>query len=166
MVNNRLRFMGMACALAAALLGGLLTGCNNQTEAPATVAGFTSLEDLEGHSVAVINGSTSDVLLSDTNNFAHIRLVRCETPTELFAAISDSVADCGIIDTVVLTTLGMAEHGLAVDFNLPGGFDVAVAFNPGTRSSASSSTTFWYRSSPTARLTRCSAGGARSGWTR
>ena len=130
MVNNRLRFMGMACALAAALLGGLLTGCNNQTEAPATVAGFTSLEDLEGHSVAVINGSTSDVLLSDTNNFAHIRLVRCKTPTELFAAISDSVADCGIIDTVVLTTLGMAEHGLAVDFNLPGGFDVAVAFNP------------------------------------
>ena len=122
--------MGMACALAAALLGGLLTGCNNQTEAPATVAGFTSLEDLEGHSVAVINGSTSDVLLSDTNNFAHIRLVRCKTPTELFAAISDSVADCGIIDTVVLTTLGMAEHGLAVDFNLPGGFDVAVAFNP------------------------------------
>lgn len=122
--------MGIACALVALLLGSLLTGCNNQAEVPATVAGFTCLEDLEGHSVAVINGSTSDVLLSDTNNFSRINLVRCKTPTELFAAIGDSVADCGIIDTVVLTTLGMAEHGLAVDFNLPGGFDVAVAFNP------------------------------------
>lgn len=130
MVNNRLHFLGIACALLVALSGALLTGCNSAPEAPATVAGFSSLEDLEGHSVAVINGSTSDVLLSDTNNFSHINLVRCKTPTELFAAISDSVADCGIIDTVVLTTLGMAEHGLAVDFNLPGGFDVAVAFNP------------------------------------
>ncbi len=130
MVNNRLHFMGIACALLVALCGALLTGCNSAPETPATVAGFSSLEDLEGHSVAVINGSTSDVLLSDTNNFSHINLVRCKTPTELFAAISDSVADCGIIDTVVLTTLGMAEHGLAVDFNLPGGFDVAVAFNP------------------------------------
>lgn len=130
MVNNRLHFLGIACALLVALSGALFTGCNSAPEAPATVAGFSSLEDLEGHSVAVINGSTSDVLLSDTNNFSHINLVRCKTPTELFAAISDSVADCGIIDTVVLTTLGMAEHGLAVDFNLPGGFDVAVAFNP------------------------------------
>ena len=71
--------MGIACTLAALLLGGLLTGCNNQAEVPATVAGFTCLEDLEGHSVAVINGSTSDVLLSDTNNFSRINLVRCKT---------------------------------------------------------------------------------------
>jgi len=129
MSDKRLHFLGMACALLIALGGALLAGCDRQPEAPATVAGFASLEDLEGHRVAVINGSTSDVLLSDTNNFSHIELVRCESPRELFAAIKDSTADCAIVDTVVLTTLGLADHGLAVDFNLPGGFDVAVAFN-------------------------------------
>jgi polar amino acid transport system substrate-binding protein len=94
------------------------------------VAGYASLEDLDGHSVAVVSGSTSDVLLSDTNNFANIRLIRYSTPTELIEAVMNDSADCGITDTVVLMTLEMEQHGLAVDFNLPGGFDVAVAFNP------------------------------------
>ena len=105
MSYKRLHFFGIAAALFAVLLAA----CNNTPEPPATVAGFTCLEDLEGHSVAVIKGSTSDVLLSDTNNFSNITLVS---------------------DTVVLMTMGMEEHGLAVDFNLPGGFDVAAAFNP------------------------------------
>ena len=126
MSNKRLRFFGIAAVLFAVLA----VACNNTPEPPATVAGFTSLEDLEGHSVAVIKGSTSDVLLSDTNNFSNITLVSCNTPTELITAIKNGSAECAITDTVVLMTLGMAEHGLAVDFNLPGGFDVATAFNP------------------------------------
>lgn len=126
MLYKRLHFFGIAAALFAVLLAA----CNNTPEPPATVAGFTCLEDLEGHSVAVIKGSTSDVLLSDTNNFSNITLVTCNTPTELITAIKNGSAECAISDTVVLMTMGMEEHGLAVDFNLPGGFDVAAAFNP------------------------------------
>lgn len=130
MSNNSLRLRGLACSLLVACVAALFTGCNNEPAAPATVAGFTCLEDLEGHSVAVITSSTSDVLLSDTNNFSNINLVRCDSPTELFASIKEGKAECGITDTVVLATLGLASYGLAVDFNLPGGFDVATAFNP------------------------------------
>lgn len=100
-----------------------------KTEVPAT-GGFKTLEDLEGHSVAVIEGSTSDVLLGDTNNFSNITLLRLGTPTDLIAAVEQGQADCGITDTVVFLTLNMEEHGLATDFNLPGGFDVATAFRP------------------------------------
>lgn len=107
-----------------------LTACTNAPEQPATVAGYASLEDLDGHSVAVVSGSTSDVLLSDTDNFSNIRLIRYSSPSELIEAVMNDSADCGITDTVVLMTLEMEEHGLAIDFNLPGGFDVAVAFNP------------------------------------
>lgn len=107
----------------------LLGACRQPVEAPATVAGFTHLEDLDGHTVAVVTGSTSDVLLSDVHSFAAVNLLRFESPTDLFDAIIRGEADCGIADTVVLMNLGMNEHGLAVDFNLPGGFDVAAAFN-------------------------------------
>ncbi len=120
--------IGVACLVAVVMAA--VMGCNNAPEQPATVAGYASLEDLDGHSVAVVSGSTSDVLLSDTNNFANIRLIRYSTPTELIEAVMNDSADCGITDTVVLMTLEMEQHGLAADFNLPGGFDVAVAFNP------------------------------------
>ena len=104
--------------------------CTSAPEQPATVAGYASLEDLDGHTVAVISGSTSDVLLSDTHNFSNIALIRFSSPTELVEAVMNDSADCGITDTVVLMTLEMEQRGLAIDFNLPGGFDVAAAFNP------------------------------------
>ena len=118
----------MVCLFA--ILMATIMGCSNAPEQPATVAGYSSLEDLDGHSVAVLTGSTSDVLLSDTNNFPNVKLIRYQTPTDLIEAVMNDSADCGITDTVVLMTLEMEEHGLAIDFNLPGGFDVAVAFNP------------------------------------
>ena len=118
----------MVCLFAIAM--ATIMGCSNAPEQPATVAGYSSLEDLDGHSVAVLTGSTSDVLLSDTNNFPNVKLIRYQTPTDLIEAVMNDSADCGITDTVVLMTLEMEEHGLAIDFNLPGGFDVAVAFNP------------------------------------
>lgn len=113
-----------------AIVMATIMGCSNAPEQPATVAGYSSLEDLDGHSVAVVTGSTSDVLLSDTNNFSNITLIRFLTPSELVEAVMNDSADCGITDTVVLMTLEMEEHGLAIDFNLPGGYDVAAAFNP------------------------------------
>ena len=116
-------------ALLAAIVLGMLVSCNQPEEAPETVMGFTCLEDLEGHTVAVIKGSTSDVLLGDTNNFSNITLIQCNTPTDLFKAIESGNAECAITDTVVLMTMKLKEHKMAVDFNLPGGFDVAAAFN-------------------------------------
>ncbi|MBO4599340.1 MAG: transporter substrate-binding domain-containing protein [Bacteroidales bacterium] len=113
-----------------AIIMTVISSCTNAPEQPATVAGYASLEDLDGHTVAVVSGSTSDVLLSDTNNFPKISLIRFNSPTELVEAVMNDSADCGITDTVVLMTLEMEQHGLAIDFNLPGGFDVAVAFNP------------------------------------
>ena len=120
--------IGVACLFA--MVMAAMIGCNGAPEQPATIAGYSSLEDLEGHSVAVVKGSTSDVLLSDTHNFSNIQIIRFASPTELVEAVMNDSADCGITDTVVLMTLEMEEHGLAIDFNLPGGFDVAVAFNP------------------------------------
>lgn len=130
MLYNKLQIKRGLVALIAVLMAAMVAACAAAPEEPATVAGFSNLEDLEGHSVAVINGSTSDVLLSDTNNFSQVRLVRCGTPSDLISAIKNGDAECAITDTVVLMTLGMEQHGLAVDFNLPGGFDVATAFNP------------------------------------
>lgn len=131
MVHKLLHTQICRIMLYCAALLPLFGACNNASEPlPATIAGHTTLEDLEGHCVAVIEGSTSDVLLSDTNNFSNITLVRCPSPTELISSVESGKADCGITDTVVLMTLDMAKHGLAIDFNLPGGFDVAAAFNP------------------------------------
>lgn len=130
MEHRCLRICKISVACLFAVVMAAVMGCSGAPEQPATVAGYASLEDLDGHSVAVVTGSTSDVLLSDTNNFANVRLIRYQTPTELIEAVMNDSADCGITDTVVLMTLEMEEHGLAIDFNLPGGFDVAVAFNP------------------------------------
>ena len=124
----RISRISVVCLFAIAM--ATIMGCSNTPEQPATVAGYSSLEDLDGHSVAVVTGSTSDVLLSDTNNFSNITLIRFLTPSELVEAVMNDSADCGITDTVVLMTLEMEEHGLAIDFNLPGGYDVAAAFNP------------------------------------
>ena len=112
-----------------AIVMSIIAACTNVPEQPATVAGYRSLEDLDGHTVAVLSGSTSDVFLSDTHNFPNIRLVRYATPSELLQAVQKDSIDCGITDTVVLMSLEMEKHGLAIDFNLPGGFDVAAAFN-------------------------------------
>lgn len=116
----------------AALFAAILlafTACSTAPEQPATVAGYTQLEDLEGHSVAVVTGSTSDVLLSDTNNFTGITIVRCATPFQTIQMVRSGKADLGVIDTVSLMNLPMEESKLAIDFTLPGGFDVAAAFN-------------------------------------
>ena len=130
MKYNYLRIRMGVLATIAAMVFAMISACTSAPEQPATIAGYSSLEDLEGHSVAVVMGSTSDVLLSDTHNFTNIRIVRFESPTDLVEAVMNDSADCGITDTVVLMTLEMEQHGLAIDFNLPGGFDVAVAFNP------------------------------------
>lgn len=124
----RVRMLGMACLLAMAMVS-LMACQNQQPEAPQTVAGYATLEDLDGHTVGVVTGSTMDVMLSDTNNFPAIALQRYNTPTELIAAVRSGAADCGITDTVQLMTNNLTKHSLAVDFNLPGGFDVAAAFN-------------------------------------
>ena len=111
------------------LVFSLFAACGGNPQ-PATVAAYRTLEDLDGKTVAVVAGSTSDVLLSDTDNFPNITLVRCITPSGIIDTVEEGTADCGITDSVVLMTLAMETHGLAVDFNLPGGFDVAAAFNP------------------------------------
>lgn len=130
MEHRCLRISRISVVCLFAIVMATIMGCSNTPEQPATVAGYSSLEDLDGHSVAVVTGSTSDVLLSDTNNFSNITLIRFLTPSELIEAVMNDSADCGITDTVVLMTLEMEEHGLAIDFNLPGGYDVAAAFNP------------------------------------
>ncbi|GEM_PF-1518116 len=132
MNHNKLRnFLSTwAVSFCTLFIAGLLfRGCAPKPAEPETVAGYRTLEDLDGHSVSVISSSTSDVLLSDTNNFPNIEIVRYKTPTELIEAVRQGVTDCGVTDTVVLMTLDMTANGLAVDFNLPGGFDVAAAFN-------------------------------------
>ena len=105
----------------------LLAACNNNSE-PVEEVSFTNLESLEGHSVAVIAGSTSDLLLGDTNNFTNIKLFRCSTSAQLVAALLDDSVECAITDTVVFNSLCMQSLGLTSNFNLPGGFDVAAAF--------------------------------------
>ena len=129
MMHNKLHAFKSCCAALVMLAAMTFSACNNADNAPATLAGYTTLEDLEGHTVAVITGSTSDMLLSDTNNFSSITITRCSSPSELVNLVESGGADCGITDTVVLMTLPMQEKNLAVDFNLPGGFDVAVAFD-------------------------------------
>lgn len=110
------------------IFGLSVVACAPTPEEPATVAGYTNLEDLDGHTVGVVTGSTMDVMLSDSDNFPNITLSRFGTPSELIAAVQSGVLDCGITDTVQLMTLNLEQHGLAIDFNLPGGYDVAAAF--------------------------------------
>lgn len=131
MRNNAISLREKILPLFFVAVAALCAACGGaQPEQPATVAAYRTLEDLDGKTVAVVAGSTSDVLLSDTENFSNIRLIRCISPSGIIDTVEEGVADCGITDTVVLMTLAMDSHGLAVDFNLPGGFDVAAAFNP------------------------------------
>lgn len=108
-----------------------LSACQNaQTEeVPATVAAYSTLEDLDGHTVGVVAGSTMDMMMGDTVNFPNISLVRFQTPSELINSVENGETDCGIVDTIQLLAHKLSKHGLAVDFTLSGGFDVAAAFN-------------------------------------
>jgi len=119
------------CFACVALFAAALftTACSPRAGAPDQNPGPASLEDLEGKTVAVIAESTSDVLLSDTDNFTGINLIRCASPTELIDVVENGGAECGISDTVVLMTRRGGHESLRACFNLPGGFDVAVAFN-------------------------------------
>ena len=129
MTYNSLHKRFSSAPLLAAFFMAFSVSCQN---AAPTVAEepFASLEDLEGKTVAIITGSTSDVLLSDTHNFADITLHYCDSPTALLSDVENGDADCGISDTVLLMTRQKEHSGLKVYFNLPGGFDVAVACNP------------------------------------
>lgn len=111
-----------------ALMPLLFTACKSSEENADWVA-FSSLEDLEDQTVGVIAGSTSDILISDTNNFANIKVERFEIPADLIKAVELGTVDCGITDSVVLMAQSLNKHGLSIDFTLPGGFDVAAAFN-------------------------------------
>lgn len=104
-------------------------GSHRSDDIPATVAAFSSLEDLDGHTVGVVSGSTMDVMLGDTVNFPNISLVRFHAPSELIQAVKNAEIDCGITDTIQLLAYQLDNHGLAIDFTLSGGFDVAAAFN-------------------------------------
>lgn len=123
-MRNRLLVIGFGLLAMGALLAACQSAGPSQAEKPL----YSSLEDLEGKTVAVVAGSTSDVLLSDTNNFTGVTLVRCGSPSELLAVVEGDSADCGITDTVVLMARRGDHERLQVCFNLPGGFDVAVAF--------------------------------------
>lgn len=126
-MRNRVLIAG-CCLLAACVFA---TGCQCDKGGEEACGGLTSLESLEGKKVAVVAESTSDVLLSDTNNFSGVAIVRCSTPSELLRTVEGGEADCGITDTVVLMARRGVHDGLEVCFNLPGGFDVAVAFKHG-----------------------------------
>ncbi|MBR3986281.1 MAG: transporter substrate-binding domain-containing protein [Bacteroidales bacterium] len=108
-----------------------VTSCNNNPteELPATVAAYTNLEDLDGHTVGVVTGSTMDMMMGDTVNFPNITLVRFDTPSKLINSVEKGETDCGIVDTIQLLAHKLPKHGLAIDFTLSGGFDVAAAFN-------------------------------------
>lgn len=118
-ISSLILHLSALCLLAAA--------CS--TPVSPTTPPMASLEDLEGKTVAVMAQSTSDVLLSDTENFTGITIVRCSSPTELMDLVAKDSVDCGISDTVVLMSRQRIQDSLQVYFNLPGGFDVAAAFN-------------------------------------
>lgn len=111
-----------------ALLPLFFASCNNPENSVEWV-GYSSLEDLEDQTVGVIAGSTSDILISDTNNFANVKVERFDIPADLIKAVELGTVDCGVTDSVVLMAQALSKHGLSVDFTLPGGFDVAAAFN-------------------------------------
>lgn len=109
-----------------------LTACSNGEpveETPTTVAAYSTLEDLDGHTVGVVAGSTMDMMMGDTVNFPNITLIRFNTPSMLISSVENGETDCGIIDVIQLLAHKLPKHGLAVDFTLSGGFDVATAFN-------------------------------------
>lgn len=105
------------------------TACQNHPTEVASNNAFTNLEDLDGHVVGVVAGSTSDMMLSDTDNFPNITLVRFSSPRELVESIAHDSVEFGINDTVSLMDIDMAAYGIHVNFNLVGGYDVAAAFN-------------------------------------
>lgn len=132
MKNKQLHFCRRLSILLIAVGVTALLACNNgeSTEkTPATVAAYTSLEDLDGHTVGVVTGSTMDIMMGDTVNFPNITLVRFNTPSMLISSVEKGETDCGIIDVIQLQAHKLSKHGLAVDFTLSGGFDVATAFN-------------------------------------
>lgn len=122
---------GIWATISLCVLSLLAVSCVNESPVAEPINNEpTTLEDLEGKSVAVITGSTSDVLLSDSNNFSNITIVRCDSPTELMKAVYNGQAEYGVSDTVVLMNLSCYDKQFEINFNLTGGFDMAVAFAP------------------------------------
>lgn len=131
MTHKQLHFFRTLALVLIALSTMAFNACQSKQpeETPATVAAYSNLEDLDGHTVGVVTGSTMDMMLGDTSNFPNIILVRFEGPSELIKAVENGKIDCGITDTIQLLAHKLPKHGLAVDFTLSGGFDVAAAFN-------------------------------------
>ena len=82
---------------------------------------FSCVEDLHGHSVGVIMGSTADILLS---KYDDIEILRYGTPTLVLQSLDLGKVDAILVDSAITINASLAERGMHQAF---GGVEPAEA---------------------------------------
>ena len=97
-----------------------LVSCGNKSNSDGTDS-LTCLEDLKGHSVGVILGSTADILLND---YEGIEVFRYGTPTLVLQSLDLGKIDAILVDSAITINASLAERGMHQVF---GGVEPAEA---------------------------------------
>lgn len=92
------------------LLIALLTSCgNNEKKTP---AGYASIDDLKGHKVGVLMGSTHDAYL--TKKYSDIDVQRIETEADILLSLEGGRCDAAVLDNIVFNNFRKKHTNLAV----------------------------------------------------
>ena len=102
------------------LLPGLIS-CGNGQNPGNKEDGLSCLEDLHGHSVGVIMGSTADILLS---KYDDVEILRYGTPTLVLQSLDLGKVDAILVDSAITINASLAERGMHQAF---GGVEPAEA---------------------------------------
>lgn len=105
------------------LLSVFLISCQKET----TTKDVSKVADLNGSSVAVITGSTQDLLVSEEAPGANI--LRLSSPAELLLAVESGRAEYTVIDEISIITVDLEERGLKNCFPCGSTFDICFGFN-------------------------------------
>lgn len=101
------------------LLAGSLACSESSGSGPKD--GLTSVEDLKGHSVGVILGSTADILLTEYDD---IEILRYGTPTLVLQSLDLGKVDAILVDSAITINASLADRGMSQAF---GGIEPAQA---------------------------------------
>ena len=122
-MNTIRQKIGLLILVAFVAIFTLSCGSKKESSQPAE---YHSINDLKGHKVAIMQGSSYEFALKDS---VDIELQYYSTHSEIILAITSGKADCGILDNVVVMNADLQSMG--VEATEIDGFDtdVAVAFS-------------------------------------
>ncbi|MBQ0015617.1 MAG: ABC transporter permease subunit [Bacteroidales bacterium] len=114
------------CVIAILICLCTLSACHRRQDTAMPQA--TTLTDLEGHTTAVITGSTQDIAMSA--QYPNVPLIHLSSPAEIFEAVACGKVEYCILDSMMAIGLDLPQHGVQYLFatDVTKG-EMAVAFS-------------------------------------